>query len=79
MKCTLCVMLEVTDDENVLLTKKRRASSRSKSRVCSLERRVMTYDEQVEDVNKDKVLNSVGELDDDFRFEIPEDVENVEV
>ena len=70
-------VLEVSDDEDVLLTKKRRASSRSRSGVCSLERRVMTYDESVESVQR--VLDSDGELDDDFRFEIPEDVENVEV
>ena len=44
---------------------------------CSLERRVLTYDELIEDFNR--VVNSDDLLDDDFRFEIPEEVENIEV
>ena len=67
----------MSDTDDVLLTKKRRVSSRSKSVICSLERRVLTYDEQIEDFNR--VLNDDDLLDDDFRFEIPEEVENIEV
>ena len=70
-------ILVMSDTDDVLLTKKRRVSSRSKSVICSLERRVLTYDEQIEDFNR--VLNDDDLLDDDFRFEIPEEVENIEV
>ena len=49
--------------------------SRERARTCSKKPgRILSYDEMIEGQDADAVLD-----DDEFRFEVPEDMENIEL